>query len=104
MFKESDKNAQLDIFSTPAEHLRGSSQKFYLKDDSCHNIFRGNVLSHINEQIFSVLYCKDNGTPNASIRVLVAMMLLKKKGNVGAMINYSRIATIIYWYVALWDF
>ena len=33
MFKESDKNAQLDIFSTPSEHLRGSSQRFYLKDD-----------------------------------------------------------------------
>ncbi len=78
MFKETDKNAQLDIFSTPAEHLRGSSQKFYLKDDSWHNIFRDNVLSHINEQIFSALYCKDNGTPNASIRVLVAMMLLKE--------------------------
>ena len=78
MFKESDKNAQLDIFSTPAEHLRGSSQKFYLKDDSWHNIFRDKVLGHINEQIFSVLYCKDNGTPNASIRVLVAMMLLKE--------------------------
>ena len=78
MFKESDKNAQLDIFSTPAEHLRGSSQKFYLKDDSWHNVFRDNVLSHINEQIFSVLYCQDNGTPNASIRVLVGMMLLKE--------------------------
>lgn len=26
MFKKSDKNAQLDIFPTPAEHLRGSSQ------------------------------------------------------------------------------
>lgn len=78
MFKESDKTKQLDIFSTPAEHLRGSSQKFYLKDDSWHNIFRDNVLGHINEQIFSVLYCKDNGTPNASIRVLVAMMLLKE--------------------------
>ena len=78
MFKESDKNAQLDIFSTPAEHLRGSSQKFYLKDDSWHNVFRDNVLSHINEQIFSVLYCQNNGTPNASIRVLVGMMLLKE--------------------------
>ena len=78
MFKESDKTKQLDIFSTPAEHLRGSSQKFYLKDDSWHNLFRDNVLTHINEHIFSVLYCKDNGTPNASIRVLVAMMLLKE--------------------------
>ena len=78
MFKETEKNAQLDIFSTPAEHLRGSSQKFYLENDSWHNIFRKEVLSHINEQIFSVLYCKDNGTPNASIRVLVAMMLLKE--------------------------
>jgi hypothetical protein len=78
MFKETERNVQLDIFSTPAEHLRGSSQKFYLENDSWHNIFRKEVLSHINEQIFSVLYCKDNGTPNASIRVLVAMMLLKE--------------------------
>lgn len=50
MFKETEKNAQLGIFSTPAEHLRGSSQKFYLKDDSWHNIFRKDVLRHINEQ------------------------------------------------------
>ncbi len=78
MFKETERNAQLDIFSTPAEHLRGSSQRFYVENDSWHNIFRKEVLSHINERIFSVLYCKDNGTPNASIRVLVAMMLLKE--------------------------
>ena len=78
MFKESDKNKKLDIFSTTAEHLCSSSQKFYLKEDSWHNIFRDNVLAQINEQIFSVLYCKDNGTPSTFIRVLVAMMLLKE--------------------------
>lgn len=77
MFKETERNTQLDVFSTPAEHLRGSLQKFYLENDSWHNIFCKEVLSHINEEIFSVLYCKNNDTSNASIRVLVTMMLLK---------------------------
>src|SRR5690606_15845402 len=30
------------------------------------------------EEIFKPLYCRDNGTPNAPIRVLVAMMILKE--------------------------
>jgi hypothetical protein len=32
----------------------------------------------IDESLFSPLYCKDNGTPNSPIRVLIAMMVLKE--------------------------
>jgi hypothetical protein len=42
-----------------------------------HNQFRKQVTMRIDENIFSPLYCQDNGTPNASVRVLVAMMVLK---------------------------
>ena len=78
MFKESEKNKQLDIFSTPAEHLRGSTQNYYLKNDSWHNMFRSQITMKIDETIFDVLFCNDNGAPNASIRVLVGMMILKE--------------------------
>jgi hypothetical protein len=32
----------------------------------------------INESLFSPLYCENNGTPNAPVRVLIAMMVFKK--------------------------
>jgi len=78
MFKESDKNPQMDMFSSPAGMLRGASLKNYLKKDSWHNMFREHVVARVNEDIFSVLYSSDNGSPNASIRVLVGMMILKE--------------------------
>ena len=78
MFKESDKNPQMDMFSSPAGMLRGASLKNYLKNDSRHNMFREHVITRVNEDIFSVLYSSENGCPNASIGVLVGMMILKE--------------------------
>ena len=78
MFKKSIDNQQLDVFSSPSEHLSGSSMKYYLKDDSWHNQFRQQVVKRVDESIFSVLYDDKNGAPNASIRVLVGMMILKE--------------------------
>lgn len=78
MFKESDKNPQMDMFSSPAGILQGTSLKNYLKNDSWHNMFREHVIMRVNEDIFSVLYSLDNGCPNASIRVLVGMIILKE--------------------------
>lgn len=78
MYKESDKNPQMDMFASPAGMLRGSSLKNYLKNDSWHNMFREQVITRVNEDIFSVLYSSDNGCPNASIRVLVGMMILRE--------------------------
>lgn len=78
MFKESDKNPQMDMFSSPAGMLRDSTLKNYLKNDSWHNMFREHVLMRVDEGIFKVLYSSDNGSPNASIRVLVGMMILKE--------------------------
>lgn len=78
MFKESSKNPQLGIFSSPSELLRGSTMNYYQKDSSWHNQFRNEVVMRVDESTFSVLFSKDNGAPNASIRVLVGMMILKE--------------------------
>lgn len=78
MFRESENNPQLDVFSSPSEHLSGSSLKFYEKNDSWHNLFYKHVLMQINEVDFKVLFDEKNGAPNASIRVLVGMMILKE--------------------------
>ena len=78
MFKKSDDNPQLDIFSSPTEYFRDSKKKKYLKNDSWHNQFRNQVVMRVDESVFSVLYSEGQGAPNASIRVLVGMMILKE--------------------------
>jgi len=50
----------------------------YEDKDAWHNQFRQQVTMRIDEDIFRPLYCQDNGTPNAPIRILVAMMVLKE--------------------------
>lgn len=78
MFKKSDNHKQLDAFSSPIEYLRDSSMNYYLKNDSWHNQFREQVVMRVDESLFSALYSNGKGAPNASIRVLVGMMILKE--------------------------
>ncbi len=78
MFKKSDKHKQLDAFSSPIEYFKDSTMNYYLKNESWHNQFRQQVVMQVDESIFSVLYTKDTGAPNASIRVLIGMMILKE--------------------------
>ena len=78
MFKKSDRHSQLDMFSSPTEYFRDSKKKKYLENGSWHNQFREQVVMRVDESIFSVLYAEGKGAPNASIRVLVGMMILKE--------------------------
>ena len=78
MFKKSDNHKQLDAFSSPIEYLKDSSMNYYLKNDSWHNQFREQVVMRVDESLFSALYSNGKGAPNASIRVLVGMMILKE--------------------------
>jgi len=78
MYRKSDNHKQLDAFSSPIEYLKDSSMNYYLKNESWHNQFREQVLMRIDESLFSVLYSNEKGAPNASIRVLVGMMILKE--------------------------
>ncbi len=59
--------------------MAGSKKSNHLSDpQSMHNIFFKEVVSRVDESIFSVLFDKGNGRPNASIRILVGMMILKE--------------------------
>jgi hypothetical protein len=77
MFKKTSENSQLDIFTTES-YLSGPSLKFYNDKGSWHNSFREQVYARIDEEAFSVLYSDGMGAPNASVRVLVSMMILKE--------------------------
>jgi len=78
MFKKSAESGQLNLFSSPQSMFSGNSLKMYEEGSSWHNQFRNQVTLRIDENIFRVLYCPDNGTPNAPVRILVSMMVLKE--------------------------
>jgi hypothetical protein len=78
MFKKSLESSPLNIFTSPQSLFSGNSLKMYQDKHAWHNQFRKQVTMRIDEDIFRPLYCQDNGTPNAPIRLLVAMMVLKE--------------------------
>lgn len=78
MFKKSAAAIQHDLFSSSQNLLRGKSLKIYDDESSWHNLFRDQVTMRIDESIFEPLYSVGTGSPNASIRVMIAMMVLKE--------------------------
>lgn len=78
MLKKSPTSSQIDLFSSPSSIFAGKSLKFYDDNKSWHNLFRDTVTMLINEDIFESLFSKDQGRPNASIRVMISMMIIKE--------------------------
>jgi hypothetical protein len=78
MFKKSSKVTQLNVFSSPSSLLSGKALTEFEDKSKWFNQFYDVVTVNIDEEIFKDLYCQNNGKPNASIRVLVAMMILKE--------------------------
>jgi len=58
--------------------LKGTSLKEYENSEGWHQQFWLQVTQRIDEEVFRPLFSKDNGAPNASIRVLIGMMILKE--------------------------
>ena len=78
MFKKSDKETQLDAFSSVPTMLERSALKQYSDQRHWHNQFREQVVMRIDESIFRVLFNDTTGAPNAPARTLVGMMILKE--------------------------
>lgn len=80
MFKKTDPNPQLDIFTAPSMQLGSRASKRYSDPNAWHNQFYSLVTTKINEEILKPLFPegKKCGRPNASIRILVAMSALKE--------------------------
>jgi len=77
MFKTSVNN-QGDLFSGISNHVSKRKQELLSDPSSWHNVFYQEIVSRIDEEIFSVLFSLKNGRPNASVRVLIGMMILKE--------------------------
>lgn len=78
MFRKTAREQQLGIFSANDNLLWGKSKDYYQQSDAWHNLFRKQVTMRIDETIFSVLFSEDMGAPNASVRILIAMMIIKE--------------------------
>jgi hypothetical protein len=78
MFKKTQNEIQLDVFSSPNSFLSGRSETLYDKHDAWHNLFRSQVTSRIVESICKPLFTEQTGSPNSSIRVMIAMMVIKE--------------------------
>ena len=78
MFKKSNKEIQLNVFSSVPAMLENSALKQYSDQGHWHNQFREQVVMRIDESIFSKLFNSTTGAPNASVRTLVGMMIIKE--------------------------
>jgi hypothetical protein len=78
MFKKSNKESQLDAFASVPNMLENSAFKQYSDKGHWHNQFREQIVMRIDESIFRVLFNNTMGAPNAPVRILVAMMILKE--------------------------
>ena len=78
MFRSSPNTPQIDLFTATEKMLSGKSLNLYEDNYGWHNLFFEQVTSRIDESIFKQLYTKSTGSPNAPIRILVAMMVLKE--------------------------
>jgi len=78
MFKKSDKESQIDLFSGASSVLHKGSLKQYNDDKHWHNQFRNQIVSRIDENPFKPLFNDTMGAPNASVSLLIGMMVIKE--------------------------
>jgi len=78
MFKKTSPKAQLNAFSSPNSFLPERAEQFYEQIGAWHNLLFKQVTLRVEEALFEPLFSKGSGRPNASVRILVAMMVLKE--------------------------
>jgi hypothetical protein len=78
MFRKTDKEKQVDLFGGVSSILDGGSLKQYSDTGHWHNQFRKQLVSRIDETVFKVLFNETTGAPNASVTLLIGMMILKE--------------------------
>ena len=80
MFKKTALIPQLDMFTAYSMQLGSRASKKYSDPNAWHNQFYSLVTTKIDEDTFKPLFPEDkkNGRPNASIRILVGMSVLKE--------------------------
>jgi hypothetical protein len=78
MFRRSSPSSQPDLFSSFESHFKGPKQDQLNDPNTWHNLFYQHITSQVDEEVFGVLFDSNTGRPNAPIRQLVSMMILKE--------------------------
>ncbi|MDE2997728.1 MAG: transposase [Gemmatimonadota bacterium] len=78
MHKQSASRSQPDLFSNFESHITPRKQARLNDAKSWHNLFYQHLTSAIDEDVFSVLFDAQIRRPNAPIRQLFAMMIMKE--------------------------
>jgi hypothetical protein len=78
MYRKSPTSTEPDLFRSFSQNLSGARYSKFSDTSHWHNVFREQIVTRIDEEPFRCLYSEDNGSPNASIRVLLGMMILKE--------------------------
>ena len=78
MFRKSKPSTAPNLFEGYSQQLGGRKLKKYEDQNSWHNVFYKEITSKIDEQPFEVLYSNQMGRPSKSIRILLAMLILKE--------------------------
>ena len=78
MYKKSKSSSTPSLFEGISQHVGSKKAKKLDDANEWHNLFYKEITSRIDEDIFSPLYEENNGRPNAPIRILVGMLILKE--------------------------
>lgn len=78
MFRASPDSSQIDLFSNIEQFLRGRDQEKLNDPNAWHNVFLDQVVKRVSEERFAELFDEATGRPNAPLRVLVGMLILKE--------------------------
>lgn len=77
MFRKSRPRQTKSDLGSVQSHLRGSKLRVLEDPKAWHNVFFSEITSCIEEQPYAVLYGK-TGRPNAPVRILLSMLILKE--------------------------
>ena len=78
MFKRSEPSSHPDLFSSFESHLKDRKETQLNDETAWHNVFHRHITSKVEESTFSVLYDACKGRPNAAVRQLFSMLILKE--------------------------
>lgn len=83
MFKKSSTDKQFGLFDSPSGLMCDRESREYDNPSSWHNKFYREVTCNIDEEVFRPLFAKEredkkDGRPTTSIRILIAMSILKE--------------------------
>ena len=78
MFRASPDSSQIDLLSNVEQFLRKPDQVKFNDPAAWHNVFLDQVVQCVPEKRFAELFDDATGRPNAPLRVLVGMLILKE--------------------------